>query len=137
MEKIVYKQLLSKDREVLENGLYNGYKFWIISYGSHPCAYVELQDTHPYYGKCNCDAYDLDIDVHGGITFGDFGLGSTISNKHFILGWDYNHFNDYNYNDDIRGYSSCGKKWTTEEIFEDVKNVINQLKEVEINHGKI
>ncbi|MBR3490217.1 MAG: hypothetical protein IKH36_01880 [Bacilli bacterium] len=136
MEKMVYETLLNKDRKVLENGLYNGYKFWIISYGSHPCAYVELENTHPYYGKCNCDAYDLDIEVHGGITYGDYGLGSTISDKHFIFGWDYNHYNDYNYNDEKYGLAS-GKKWTTEEIFEDVKNVINQLKEAEIKHGKI
>ena len=136
MEKMIYEILVNKDRKVLENSEYNGYKFWIISYGSHPCAYVELNKEHPYYGKCNCDAYDLDINVHGGITYGNYGLGSTVSNEHFILGWDYNHFNDYNYNDEKYGLTS-GKKWTTEEIFEDVKNVINQLREMEIKHGKI
>lgn len=131
MKQMVYKNP-NKDREILEQGNYMGYNFWIISYGSHPCAYVELQKDHPYYGKCNCDAYDLDINVHGGITFGDYGLGSTISDDKFLLGWDYNHYNDYNYKDEQYGLAS-GKKWTTEEILEDVKNVIKQLHEANVN----
>jgi hypothetical protein len=132
MKEMKYKN--QKDREILEQGNYMGYNFWIISYGSHPCAYVELQKEHPYYGKCDCDAYDLDINVHGGITFGNYGLGDTISKDKYLLGWDYNHYNDYNYKDEQYGLAS-GKKWTTEEIFRDVKSVIKQLKKVEVNHG--
>ena len=132
MKEMIYKN--QKDREILEQGNYLGYNFWIISYGSHPCAYVELQKEHPYYGRCDCDTCDLDIDVHGGITFRNYGLGNTISRDKYLLGWDYNHYNDYNYIDGQNGWTS-GKKWTTEEIFDDVKSVIKQLKEVEVNHG--
>lgn len=135
MKKMVYKILTNEDRKVLANDQYNGYEFWIISYGTHPCAYVELNKEHPYYGKCGNDAFNLDINVHGGITYGNYGLGYTISKEHFILGWDYNHCTDYNYESEKYGLSS-GKKWTTEEIFEDVKKVIKQLKEVEINKGE-
>lgn len=119
-----------KDRLILHEGNIDGYNFWIISYGSHPCAYVELPQTHPYYGKCDCDAYDLDINVHGGITFGNYGLGSIISQDKFLLGWDYNHYNDYNCRDELYRLAS-GKKWTTEEIYKDVQNVIKQLKSLE------
>ena len=43
----------------------------------------------------------------------------------FWIGWDYDHWGDYNVIRAKTGMS--GKKWTTEEIFIDVKNVINQL----------
>lgn len=109
---------------VLDNGQYNGYNYWIISYGCHPCAYVEVPKGHPYYGKCNCDAFDLPIDVHGGITYGDYGLHNIVGQDRFLLGWDYNHYRDYSL------YFSApidGKRWTTEEMLEDVKSVIQQL----------
>lgn len=111
---------------VLDSGKYKGYNYWIISYGSHPCAYVELPKGHIYYGKCDCDAYDLPIDVHGGITYGNYGLHNTIEQDKFLLGWDYNHFGDYSNMNSVV-FCDTGKRWTTEEILEDVKKVIEQL----------
>ena len=120
MKEMIYTELT--ERLFLDSGEYKGYSFWIVSYGTHPCAYVEVGKQHPYYGKCGCDAFDLPIKVHGGITYGDFGLGKELSKEHFILGWDYNH-----YGDDSCSLGLPGKRWTTKEIFDDVKKVIEQL----------
>ena len=132
MKQMVYKDNLLRERLVLESGQYIGYNFWIISYGTHPCAYVELPQTHPYFEKCDKDAYELNIDVHGGITYGDFGLGNIIDDKKFLLGWDYNHCTDYNPMITFLSKESL-KRWTTEEILEEVKNVIKQLHVADIN----
>ena len=121
-----YKGIL-KERLILDSGKYNGYNYWIVSLGTHPCAYVELPKEHKYYGKCEGDAWDLNINVHGGITFGEFGLNGVADSDTFLLGWDYAHFGDYH----TGAYGLCGsKKWTTKEIFEEVKDVIKQLKKV-------
>lgn len=127
MKEMVYQPSL-KEREILDSGEYNGYKYYIVSLGTHPCAYVEVPEGHICYGKCYDDAYSLDIDVHGGITFGDFGLKG-VSDK-FLLGWDYNHYDDYYFTmlPFWNGYK--GKRWTTKEMLEDVKSVINRLREM-------
>lgn len=132
MKQMVYENILLRERFVLESGQYMGYNFWIISYGTHPCAYVELPQTHPYFGKCNSDAYELNIDVHGGITYGDFGLGNIVDDKKFLLGWDYNHCTDYNPMTNTLFVEPL-KRWTTEEILEEVKDVIKQLHIVDVS----
>lgn len=81
------------------------------------------------------------IDCHGGVTYCEpeaFGLGN---DKLYVLGWDYAHTGDY-----YGGFyaptdeatkiaellelpTHCeGKKWTTEEIYKEVKNVALQIK---------
>jgi hypothetical protein len=132
MKEMVYQPAL-KERDILDSGEYNGYKYYIVSLGTHPCAYVEVPEGHICYGKCDGDAYVLDIDVHGGITFGNFGLKG-VSDK-FLLGWDYNHCDDYCFavSDSILSFfdfGTNGKRWTTEEMLEDVKSVINRLREM-------
>lgn len=132
MEEMIYCEPL-EERKILDSGEYEGYKYYIVSLGTHPCAYVEIPKGHKYYGKIDGDAYDLDIDVHGGITFGDWNLCGVSDN--YMIGWDYSHYNDFSYSfanvfvDDFGHF--LGKKWTTEEILKDVKSVIHQVKGVE------
>lgn len=112
-----FKQMIYKEkptnREILATGEYKGYIFYIVSYGTHPCAYVRV-NTHKDWEEI--------IDCHGGITFNDSAF-EEFENKGEYIGWDYNHCHDF---------SGCmpefgGKRWTTEEIYEDVKNVIEQV----------
>lgn len=49
-------------REILHEGTYKGYQFYIISYGVHPCAYIEIPSDSKLYGK---HYFDIDIDVYG------------------------------------------------------------------------
>lgn len=122
MEQMNYtKERLCK---VLHKGEFKGFKFAIVSYGTHPCCYVFLPKEHKYYGK----SYDeIDIDCHGGLTYSDNELiFNPLVNDDWVIGWDYAHYNDY------MGYYGSdsfenSKKWTTKELFEEVKQVIEQL----------
>ena len=116
MKEMVYSA--NRTKEVLHSGEYKGYKFCILSFGTHPTAYVE-------YNIENCDDsveffmnyYDKKLDnislSSDGFTF--FGKGFWDKENNTYLGWDY------------AGKNSKNKKWTTAEIFEEVKSVIDQL----------
>lgn len=125
MTEMIYRE--PPYTEILDEGVYKDFHYEIVSYGSHPCAYVELPKGHKYHGK-NEDY--IPIYCHGDITYSsECGIIFPEDNPNhrdgFWIGWDYNHIGDYNA---IRAKTGCGgKKWTIEEIFEDVKNVINQL----------
>lgn len=107
---------------VLYKGKYKGFNYFIISYGTHPCAYVEIPKNHPYY---EVEYYEItdDIDVHGGFTYSESGL--LLLDNTWILGWDYAHLGDYCAGVSYGSYND--KKWTTEEIDKDCKHVIDQL----------
>lgn len=115
-------------RVLLGTGEYKGYKFYMLSLGTHPTAYVELPEGHRLYNKhyVYYNVYD-DIDVHGGITYtADHLMLPNETLKGWFIGWDYNHYDDYN--------SICnivGKKWKVLAIYRDVKKVIEQLGSVD------
>lgn len=123
-----------KGKIILEQGESLGYKYLILSLSTHPTAYVFIDKNHPLYKK-HYD--DIDVDVHGGLTFSDDHLINVLKysdkykcetlqriNHDWIIGWDYNHLGDYSTY--YGGFDD--KKWTTEEILIDVFSVIAQLK---------
>lgn len=111
---------LNISKEIIDEGNFDGFNYAIINFGSHPGAYVQIPLNHPYFKK----GYDeMDIEVHGGLTYSDSSHWST--NDGYWIGWDYAHSNDFM---PLVPSLKDGKKWTTEEIFEDVKKVVNQLK---------
>jgi len=136
MKEMVYRDNRNTIN-VLSYGVKDNYKYCILNLGTHPTAYVELPDGHKYYKKDYIDVEEH-IDVHGGVTFASQGVLNKkgleqISKEEadFIgtgwwIGWDYAHYGDYV----GMVLSEPGKKYTTEEIFEDVCDVIRQLKEV-------
>ena len=117
--------------ELLDSGTYEGYEYAIVSRGLHPCAYVKLPEGHKYYGT---KYYGILVDCHLGLTYSESGLDVLPENDGWWIGWDYGHCCDYN------GFmvsefwldrdTSHYKKWTTAEIFKEVKQVINQLQEL-------
>jgi hypothetical protein len=127
IKPMIYKK--SMFVESLYEDTYKGYHFIILSFGSHPCAYIEIPPVHPYYKK---DYDKIDINCHGGLTYSEDGLGNCKCGLHregYWIGWDYAHYGDYYYYD-LWGENSDNnneKKWTTEEIYEEVKDVIEQL----------
>lgn len=125
MKPMIYTHL--KTKEILHDGLYKNYYFAIVSYGGHPCAYVRVPKNHPFYKR---NYNELGITCHGGLTFGD-NLKHIIpsdDNDAWYIGWDYAHCGDYEILSNIPNFSFIeGKKWTTEEIYEDVRKVIDQL----------
>ena len=128
MKEMVYQA--ERKLEILFEGEYLDHKFVILNLGTHPTAYVECKIP-------NCNGYDdkrlYDIQVHCGFTY--FGDLSHLNKpyKLMYLGWDYAHCGDY------AGYymkypEMCvlgEKQWTTIEIYEEVKSVIEQLIKVE------
>lgn len=104
-----------------------GYKIVIVNYYSHPCAYIGLQEGHPYYG---IDYDNIPIDCHGGLTYSDskHTMVNELCDNGWFIGWDYNHLKDYNtYMEDFDFHS---KRWTTEEIINECFNVIDQLEKL-------
>lgn len=126
MKEMIYKK--DFERTVLEEGDYKGYHFVICSLGTHPTAYVEIKREYT-----ENELYS--IEVHGGITYGYDHDGHALwtkTDERKYIGWDYAHLSDYSgtyLEDETSNFlrNNC-KKWTTEEIYEEVKSVINQLR---------
>lgn len=123
MRRMIYTRN-RQEPVVLHKGTSNGYSFAIVSFGTHPCAYVSVP-------KLKCLSYHLlpPVDVHGKITFSNF---CPDLDDAWCFGWDYGHDGDYNGRDYLRQkINKHGKKWTTEEIMRDVERVCLQLPDVE------
>lgn len=135
MKYISYEEYISQKyymkSELLGNGTYKNYKWLIISYKTHPCAYIVSNENDSIYNKHYNDIYF--VDVHGGLTYSEWGLGDYIGNDKWVIGWDYAHYGDYL----PYSPSETDKKWTTEEIYENIKDAINDIiEESERNERK-
>lgn len=103
----------------LADGVYRGVPFYVLSLGTHPCAYVDIAPL----GLHAID--ECDIDCHGGITYHHDHL-ATVEHEGNFLGWDYAHCMDYS--GDLPFLDLCGsKRWTTAEMVAECKNVIDQI----------
>ena len=142
MNEMVYKERMSR-AELLANDTYKGYEYVVLSLGSHPCGYVVVEDNDKLFGLDYDTIHSkFDLDCHCGLTYSEDYLSFLefsdkyncdvkcgIHNK-WVIGWDYAHYGDY------VGYdlfSDDGKKWSTAEIVDECKDVIEQL--VKINGG--
>ena len=123
MKAMIYLASPIREGDVLERNIYEGYEYAVINYGTWPCAYVRIPETHPLYGE-NYDS--LNIACHGGLTFS--GIPKFADDGYWI-GWDYAHY------DDFTGYALSinddAKMWTTEEMIDECVDVIGQLMEYE------
>lgn len=127
IKQMIYSH--NRKREVLDSGKCCNYNYYILNLGAFPTAYIEIPINHKLYSK----HYDnIDIDVHGGLTYSGNYLwidDETELKDSWFIGWDYAHYDDY------LGYEKMypiemqteGKKWTTEEIQEEVMDVCKQL----------
>ena len=124
MKPMVYDEIRTEP-EILLDGECMGYRFLIVSYGTHPCAYVEIKEGHPLYGVGYEKASEC-VSVHGGFTYAR-SLAHVIGpNDGYFLGWDYSHCGDC-----IPPYHMDGHKYTTEEILSDVIDAIEELMNVQ------
>lgn len=100
------------ERYIVDRGSFDGHKWFITSLGTYPCAYVESDIPEDLQN---------DIDCHGGITFWGNGFPEFEDDSVYI-GWDYAHAWDYSF------FNLDGKKWTVEEIKNEIMEVVEQLK---------
>lgn len=141
IKEMKYKE--NRELELLYNNRYKNYNFYILSLGTHPTAYVEIPENNSLFKK---DYNDIDISVHGGLTYSrDYlCIEKDVKINGWFIGWDYAHFDDYvgfldKYgtmfnNLGIYGDDN-GKKHTTKEIIEDCISVIEQIIEMEKKDG--
>ena len=121
LHDMVYKENRCEP-QVLAHDIYHGRNYYVISFGTHPCAYVDVSDLLSMTRK-EREYIENAIDCHGGITYSDAEL--VVENKTgWYIGWDYAHCTDY------FGYmphESLAKKWTTPEMVSECKRVIDQI----------
>ena len=124
--EMVYKQDWCEP-QVLAHDIYNERDYYVVSYGTHPCAYIDLSDLLNMTQKERKYIEDS-IECHGGITYSsaEFVVPNT---KGWYIGWDYAHCMDYvgfmPNTDEI-----ASKKWTTPEMVHECKKVIDQIAEM-------
>lgn len=136
MEEIIYSVLPFE--RVIANDTYLGYQYVIMNYNSNPAAYVEIPDGHPLRG--NRRKIQDSIECHGGITLMENFRGSISRSRYphlaklfelkYVIGWDYAKFGDY-YPTFIAPMIR-GKMWSSEEIYNEVINVIHQLEAIRL-----
>ena len=125
IKPMIYNKNRPGSAEQIAGGTYKNFDYYVLNLKTHPTAYIDVTNS-PLNG---CDE-DIDISCHGGITWGD-NFVKYIDKKGWFIGWDYAHYGDYmDYGDtSLNNMFSNDKKWTTEEIVEECKNVIDQIVE--------
>nr|DAI91774.1 MAG TPA: hypothetical protein [Caudoviricetes sp.] len=127
MKEMVYKPERC-DPEQLMHGTWRGFDYYVLSLGTHPCAYVDISE---YEGKpLNVEK----IDCHGGITYLEQYL-ATVDRKGLFIGWDYSQRRDYNGACCDSAYTKELKRWTTAEMVAECKRVIDQICERRSDDG--
>lgn len=78
---------MSRGYDLIFKGKVNGFDCEIreIEWSGHLCGYVKIPEGHPSHGK---DYFDIDVDVHGGLTYGQF------RDDGYWIGFDCAHFGD-------------------------------------------
>lgn len=123
------KYSFERKTEILEHGTCFGVFYWIVNYGTHPCAYVMIPQNNKYFER---GYEEIDVNVHGGLTYSNKYLPfetKKSDNKAWYIGWDYAHYGDYNgFEEKVpKEFRVGGKKWTTEEIKNEVIEVCYQI----------
>lgn len=121
IKPMVYKQRVA-DIEVLAHDTYRDYEFAIVSFGTHPCAYVGIPKGHRFYKKDYSLKMFNKIPAHCGLTYSEMGIENLMQDK-WVIGWDYAHSCDYT----PLLFWEGNKRWSTEEILEEVKAVIDEI----------
>ena len=130
IKEMIYANKMFTEPEILARDFYKGFEYFVVSLGSHPCAYIALSKGQPFY---DIDVYeDVEIDCHGGCTYCSWGYRSKtrelVSKKFKVIGWDYAHCGDFKGGSDRAWTRKWNlKKYSTEEMVRDCKNVIEQL----------
>lgn len=112
--------------KTLAFGIKNNFNWWIISYGTHPCCYIEIPECHKFFGR----HYDeISLEVHGGLTFSEPRLHNVVSKnaKSWYIGWDYSHCNDYSVYIEFGDLINSITKWTTNMLIKEVEKAIDYL----------
>lgn len=119
MKEMIYTD--KGKRELLDRGIYKDHEYFVISMGTHPCAYVKLNGENPEMAD--------NAPCHGGITYNEDYLKLPDGEiKGNFIGWDYAHYGDYmGYYERLHDGSFDGQMYTTSQIVGECKEVIDWL----------
>lgn len=121
INEMKYEKYRHEPKILVKGSIYD-VGFAIISYGTHPCAYIE--------NVLNVKSYEdiilEELPMHGGASYLGNATWNQNDTKEYI-GWDYAHFDDYCGDYEGMGDFSEFKKWDTNEIYTEVKEVIKLL----------
>lgn len=118
-ERVYFSEIMTS-KVILSTGVYNGFNYEVVSYGTHPCCYIDLPKGHRWYKK---DYKDIDVKCHWGLTY------SYKNGNFWRIGWDYAHCEDYmTYYKDLYVDNPLVhlKKWTLPELIQECKEVCEQ-----------
>lgn len=142
MQVVYFDNKIIKTPVILEKGTYKTFNYVIVSYGTHPCCYVEIPKIHPYY---HMHYDDIKIECHGGLTFSNYKSFDELPKRKYYIGWDYHHPGDYYlpatslsgmlfdiHNELIQQcnptyFLKDKKKWTVKEMRDEIIKVIEQI----------
>lgn len=137
MEMVYFPNMLPKP-VILHYESYKGHEYYVVNYGPHPCCYVEIPVEHDFYQ--NRTIGSLSVPCHGGITYtGHLEQLGQPSDKLFI-GWDYAHCFDFvgwHMMTTIIGPYYDEHHWTTEELVQECKEVIDYLAAMEQGYADV
>lgn len=125
IEEMVYLAKRINPKRIAE-GTHKNLKYYVLSLGTHPCAYIDVTDTK----LCGVDYRNIDVKCHYGLTYSSSKL-ATVDESGWFIGWDYAHYCDYaGYEINYLQLQSGGKKWTTEEIVNECEEAIDSIVEL-------
>ena len=133
-KEMVYTKNRYDEPIVLAHETYHGRDFYIISFGTFPCAYIDVSNLLNMTRE-EQKYIENAVDCHGGITYSGSILPSVTDKTGWFIGWDYAHCTDYVGSISFNDFGTA-KKWTTLEIMNECKMIIDQLAKIItiINH---
>lgn len=127
MTEMVYFPKRFKESLILASGNKNGFNYWVLNFGTHPCCYVEIPKGHKYYNVHNDE---INVNCHGGLTYSNSYLKSVTGDEptdRWFIGWDYAHYGDFCGYLIGSGLNNLERTYTTKELVCDCLEVIDQL----------
>lgn len=107
---------------IIGSGVYKGYKWVILSYYTHPAAYIVLNENDKYY---EVPWTRIGLNVHGGVKYSQWGLHDLISKDEWVIGWHYGHppsaFKDYSI------FTGEGNKMSSIDVYMDILKAIDEI----------
>lgn len=120
---------------IKKTGVYKRRQWFIVSYGTHPCAYVRMFKKEMKY-----DWEGMPIYVHGGITFCEEkpSISERWKDRYIdfnpLIGWDYAYRGDLHYKNEYDLIHDSLHAYTVGEIEKEVYSVIDQIEELKKNN---
>lgn len=136
MKEMVYSEKYTNSELLYYEDFGDGTALAVVNNsGMYPCAYIQFPKINSIFSYDDViidrDLYDNNTYVHGGFTFlGELGeLNPSFNLSGLWLGWDYAHSGDYIGHPISILKEDWRKKWTTQEIVEETKNILRYFRE--------